>query len=313
MQRYFGPTAVDGTMAVSQVAYAALRKHFAAMLANEEGTIEGSDPEKLHDMRVATRRMRAAYGVFGPWLPDDLRQHGKELKWIGNALGSVRDLDVQIEHQRQWADSLGNTEELEPWLSWLDSERESLRKGLIASLTSTRYKRLVDKLSELLAIEDLVKQEQMIVKIGPLIVSKRWKILKQAVQQLDGNSPDEDFHKARILAKRLRYSIEFVAPVYGPTAREAAMAISKLQDILGLHQDCTVTKEIIREKLAKGWKKLPPSTCFELGRLSCHADAIMLEQRALVVPAFRGIREGVWMQLKALMREKATSRDTEGV
>ncbi len=313
MQRYFGPTAVDGTMAASQVARAALRKHFTAMLANEEGTIEGSDPEKLHDMRVATRRMRAAFGVFGSLLTEETRLHEKDLKWIGSALGGVRDLDVQIEHQRQWAEYLGSLTEVGPWLDWLVADRESQRKKLIASLSSPRYARFVDQFGELLLHEEPTAQEPPIIETAPDIVKKRWRKLRKAVEALDGDSPNEDFHNARILAKRLRYSIEFVAPVYGPVAKEVAAAIAKMQDILGLHQDCTVTKQMIKEKLAKGWKKLPPTTCFELGRLSCHADSIMLEQRAHVAPAFQSIRQGVWPQLKEQMRVRALTNEIDVV
>jgi len=313
MQRYLGPTAIDGTMAVHQVACAVLRKHFAAMLANEEGTIEGSDPEKLHDMRVATRRMRAAFGVFGPWLPDSLSQRAKELKWIGGSLGHVRDLDVQIEHHRQWAEHLGCLADIEPWLGWLIAERDASRMKLVAALSSQRYKRFVEEFAERLLSEDCDKQDEAVIKVAPALVAKRWKKLKKALNPLDGDSPDEAYHEARILAKRFRYSIEFVTPVYGLSAKETATAIARLQDILGLHQDCTVAKQMIREKLAKGWKKLPPTTCFELGRLSCHADAILLEQRALVRPTFLSIRKELWPQLKEQMRVKILTDEIDAV
>src|SRR5207247_8965442 len=74
-----------------------LRAHFAAMLANEEGTRAGEDPEALHDMRVATRRMRAALRVLGPYLQaTDPTKVRRGLRAIAQSLGSVRDMDVLI-------------------------------------------------------------------------------------------------------------------------------------------------------------------------------------------------------------------------
>lgn len=313
MQRFFGPTAIDSTMAAGQVALAVLRKHFAAMLANEEGTMEGSDPEKLHDMRVATRRMRAAFGVFAKWLPSPFASFEKELKWIGGALGEVRDLDVQIQHQRDWAGLLGNESDIEPWFAMLTANRESNRNGLISALQSERYAQFVGEFGEALLHPSPAKNEPNILSVAPALIKKRWKKLKSAIDALDGSSPDQDLHNARILAKRLRYSIEFVAPVYGPAAKETSTAIAGLQDVLGLHQDCTVTKQIVKERLVKGWKKLPPTTCFELGRLVCHADAIKFEQRALVCPTFDAIRQGPWTVLKELLVAPPTSKGPDSV
>jgi CHAD domain-containing protein len=57
-----------------------------------------NDVERLHDMRVATRRLRAALEIFGPCFPR--KQHRKALKRVkalADALGARRDLDVEIE------------------------------------------------------------------------------------------------------------------------------------------------------------------------------------------------------------------------
>ncbi len=65
-----GPTSVDPSMSTGEVAFAVLRWQFAEMRAHEPGTRIGEDPEELHDMRVATRRMRAAMKVFEGALPE---------------------------------------------------------------------------------------------------------------------------------------------------------------------------------------------------------------------------------------------------
>ena len=64
-----GPTEIDATLSCGEVAFAILRRHFAAMVAHEPGVRLGEDPEELHDMRVATRRLRAALKLYSDALP----------------------------------------------------------------------------------------------------------------------------------------------------------------------------------------------------------------------------------------------------
>jgi len=298
MQRYFGSTAIDGTMNASQVALAAIRKHFVAMLDNETGTLEGSDPERLHDMRVATRRMRAAFGVFRPWLSPNVAAFASDLKQVGGALGLVRDFDVQLEHQREWARRLENEQALEPWFALLEASRLENRQRLVAELQSEGYARFVKEFGEALLHAEPVDQAPNILEAAPIFVKKRWKKLKSALASFDSLTTDAEMHEARILAKRLRYSIEFVAPVYGPAAKETSATLAKLQDVLGLHQDCVVAIQTIRESLDKTGGSLPGSTSFELGRLACLADQIRQGQRALVRPTYEAVRRGPWRELK---------------
>ena len=80
---------------MSEAGRKTLRFHFRRMLHHEPGTRLGEDIEALHDMRVATRRMRAAFRVFGEYYdPKAVRPYLKGLKRTGRALGAVRDLDV---------------------------------------------------------------------------------------------------------------------------------------------------------------------------------------------------------------------------
>ena len=65
--------------------------------AKEPGTRLGEDPEELHDMRVATRRLRAALSLFEAVLPVRAQVFREELGWLARLLGTVRDLDVQLE------------------------------------------------------------------------------------------------------------------------------------------------------------------------------------------------------------------------
>jgi transposase-like protein len=118
------------------------RYHYAQMLLHEEGTLLGEDIEELHDMRVATRRMRAAFDVFGgAFEPKALRRHLRGLRRTGRALGRVRDLDVFIEKARRYQANLTEAEQhdLDPLLEAWGQEREDARQEMIAYLQSDRY------------------------------------------------------------------------------------------------------------------------------------------------------------------------------
>ena len=90
-------SAADGSSA--GILRARLREQAEQLLAHDPGTRLGTDPEELHQLRVATRRLRAflraGRDLLDPEASEPLRA---ELRWLGSALGPVRDLDVLIEH-----------------------------------------------------------------------------------------------------------------------------------------------------------------------------------------------------------------------
>ena len=101
-----GPTEVTPTSSAGRPRLRRLRRNLAVLLAREPGTRLGEDIEELHDMRVATRRLRAAIDFFGEVLPVRARTLRAELSWLADVLGGVRDLDVQIERlddMERWA------------------------------------------------------------------------------------------------------------------------------------------------------------------------------------------------------------------
>ena len=74
-----------------------LRRQLGVLREKEPGTRLGEDIEELHDMRVATRRLRAALALFSTVLPVRAQTFREELGWLGRVLGAVRDLDVQLD------------------------------------------------------------------------------------------------------------------------------------------------------------------------------------------------------------------------
>jgi inorganic triphosphatase YgiF len=92
----FAPTVVDASMTVAEVAVANLRRYLSDWHLHEPGARLGDDPEELHDLRVAGRRMDAVLRLFSPYLPAPLLRIRPTLKTVLRALGSARDLDVAL-------------------------------------------------------------------------------------------------------------------------------------------------------------------------------------------------------------------------
>ncbi len=101
----FGDTRIDAEAPIGRVGLAVLRHYFAVMLAKEPGTRLGDDNEELHDMRVASRRLRAALSLFADVLPPSAARLREDLRWVGHSLGVVRDLDVQLEQLDGWLEA----------------------------------------------------------------------------------------------------------------------------------------------------------------------------------------------------------------
>ncbi|MFM8319940.1 MAG: CHAD domain-containing protein [Chloroflexota bacterium] len=94
---------LDADEPLAEAARKVMRFHFARMLAYEDGARLGEDIEALHDMRVATRRLRAAFDVFADaFEPGVLKPYLKGLRQAGRALGKVRDLDVFMEKAQHY-------------------------------------------------------------------------------------------------------------------------------------------------------------------------------------------------------------------
>ena len=92
-----GPTEVSASSTMGEIAFAVAAAPARRVRDKEPGTRLGEDPEELHDMRVATRRLRAALSLFEGVLPVRAQVSGRSSGGWPGLLGAVRDLDVQLE------------------------------------------------------------------------------------------------------------------------------------------------------------------------------------------------------------------------
>ncbi len=143
-----------------EVLLAAIAEQYGKLLAHDPGTRLGTDPEDLHQMRVATRRARAFLRGARPLLDEEWTKALRdELGWLGSELGAARDLDVLLEHVREEVEGLGaDGKPLAPLLEALEKEREAARAAAVAALSDPRYFALLDRLegADPVAVEDAV-------------------------------------------------------------------------------------------------------------------------------------------------------------
>jgi CHAD domain-containing protein len=262
---------------------AAIRAQADELVAREPGTRLGADPEELHKMRVATRRIRSLLRSTRGLVVDREKAERlrSELKWLASLLGEVRDRDVLIAYL---LDELRSLDEA-PFgavLEVLDGEREAALEELRTGLDSSRYRQLV---------EDLEHPPRL--RAGKSLADAAttdFKRLRKTMNAVGEEPTDDELHEARIKTKRARYAAE-AAGTGGSFVKRA----KELQDVLGEHQDAVVAEERIRQLL----KEVRGSgrTAFAAGRL--------VERQAVRREAAREAWRPAWRKLEKAGRRVA--------
>ena len=263
--------------AMSEAGRKAMYTHFLKMLANEAGTRLGEDIEALHDMRVSTRRMRAAYRIFADYYATKtIAPFNKGLRRTGAMLGAVRDLDVLLEKAEAWQTmppidpanaSLPVSENgdqpvqggrsLEPLLADWRTRRELARRQMLAYLDSPAYRRLVADFQAFLTtpgagalpIAAGVPMPYQVRHVAPRLIFTRYEAVR-AYEPILVGAPLTTYHALRIDFKRLRYELEFFREVLGPETPDLIKTTVAVQDLLGALQDAYVAEGLIGEFLA---------------------------------------------------------------
>ena len=224
---------------------ALMREHCDLIRAKEPGTRLGSDPEELHQMRAAVRRLRAILGavrdMFDPKWVAGLRS---ELDWLSTVLGDLRDLDVLREYLGTELASLEPAAQVvgADLMNLVDDQRARARAAILAALDGGRYEKLLSRLGH------AVRRPKMIAADLSLstVAADQFKKLRKAVKALPKKPSDADLHAVRIKVKRARYAAELAQPIMGRPAERFVARTKKLQDILGEYQDAVVAEERLR-------------------------------------------------------------------
>ena len=238
------------------------------MLQHEAGSIDGSDIEELHDMRVAVRRMRAAVRLFRPYLP---KKHAaylrKDLRRLGRALGPARDCDVMLANLEAYRAELPapTQDTFAPLVRRWQKQRERARNAMVRYLAGKRYCLLKQRIGPLLELvgppvaasgtlngQAAAPQEPLVATVTPRLIATRYEKLLAYGPSLHGASI-ETLHTLRIDCKRLRYALEFLRETLSPQAEAAIEDFKHAQDHLGEMNDAYVAGEDLR-KLMEKWQ-----------------------------------------------------------
>jgi CHAD domain-containing protein len=239
----------DATAA--DVVRSAITASVIRILRHDAGVRIGDDPEDVHQARVGTRRLRSDLKTFKSLLhPEWLEATRTELRWLGGALGTVRDADVLLDRLRRQAASLADADAAgaATLVRRVTHQRELGRAELLAAMAGPRYVELLDRLVAGAQAPPLLPEaDQKAATLLPGLVRRPWKKLARAVDALGDPPVDQELHNVRIRAKACRYAVEAVAPVMGKPATAMARAVAEVQGVLGDHQDAVVAEGWLRE------------------------------------------------------------------
>ena len=274
-----------------------LRFHFARMLAREAGTREGSDPEELHAMRVATRRMRAAWRVFGDgFRPGRTRRYRHQLRSVAGRLGAVRDLDVLLEAAERYLADQSATEQraAEPLLNAWRVFREDARVLLLHELDSDDYARFVEDFRVFVVTEGAASQDVTATqahRIRDTAPSRIWSSYEavRAYEPVLRWADVETLHDLRIAAKWLRYTMEFVREALGPETNDLVAKVVALQDHLGLLHDADVGASMARNFLVERAGNLSRVESEAIGRYLVSRERELARLKRTVGTPWRGV------------------------
>ncbi len=230
---------------VAALAAAWLRFHAERLRRHEPGVRAGVDPEAVHDMRVASRRLRAALQIFRPFLPRAAASEaGGRLALVARALGRVRDLDILMERIGRLADELGGAPAARAAiLRRLETRRrralDELRRALHGPAGGTLHRaldRLIRKTRRRAATRLPAESAE---EFAHRLLRRRFFKAADGIRRPPRDLPD--LHALRIQLKKLRYACEFLDGLW-PHARKRAAVFVKFQDGLGALQDARVTE-----------------------------------------------------------------------
>ena len=269
--------------------------HLAKMLVRVPGVIAGVDAEDVHAMRVAGRRMRAAWRVFGDGFERDARRrYLAELRDVGARLGAVRDLDVLIGILATYSQHRSHRQRvgLEPLLVAWRVDREARRVELVEALGSERFAEFIRDYQAFAETPGLAAVA--IPQHAPGLVRNRmpatiWDAY-QAVWAFDGALETADLatlHQLRIVGKWLRYTLEFVREPLEPAATALIGQVVALQDHLGDQHDLHVAGLLAREFAAS--TALSDAQAKSVAKFVDHLDQGVLRLGRTFEPTWRPI------------------------
>lgn len=236
------------------LAYLRLQMH---ALRSLEPAVRADEFDAVHQMRVATRRLRGTLRSFGTVIPRSGTGHAAdELKWLGGVLGAARDGEVLPQHLQATLAQVPVELLIGPVQARVQGHyaplRAAAREEVIEALDSPRYAALLAELDRLTASLPMGPQAGAPAReVLPAAVRRAYrqaaKRMRRARHAPAGPARDIALHEARKSARRARYAAEAASPASGKQARRFAARMKKVQSVLGDHQDTVLARQAARD------------------------------------------------------------------
>lgn len=240
---------LDGATPLERVGRHTVHKHLRALLKAQRDVRERGDPDAIHDMRVAMRRIRTTLQAFegaGVFPEADLKSMHRRLGKEASLLGKVRDADIFLGRIRAWvAQEDQRVDDLAPLRDLLAERRAQGYERLVKWLSRKKHARLLVDI-QVFAQTPFAYQDGCALTrhyAGSVIWARYEAVLRFEALLLDADPPT--LHQVRIACKRLRYALELFAPQLGAGISPLRKALVAAQNELGEIQDVTVALNFV--------------------------------------------------------------------
>jgi CHAD domain-containing protein len=249
-EREVEPAPLDERPRIGDVVQAVLAESADRLVRQDALLRVRADSDSVHDARVAVRRLRSDLRTFGPIVGlARSRALRERLRRLQDGFSAARDADVLLARLGCHLDDLPDADRAaaDDALTPLRDERDA---------AYARMREMLDEPAHAALLRDVVDMAQqppagsaaaeLACDVIPGIVRDAWSALRKRVRRRSRPPADEELHRIRIAAKRVRYAAEALAPVAGRRARSLARAIERLQTILGDQHDAVVACDRMR-------------------------------------------------------------------
>jgi CHAD domain-containing protein len=274
-----------------------MRFHLARMLDREPGVREGENIEDIHKMRVATRRQRAAWRVFGEaYRKGRTKPYRNGLRDVARRLGAVRDLDVQLEGMDDYRADQPVPEQraIEPLIASLRRRRDDAHVLLLRELEAPAYGRFVEDYLDFVRTEGAAAKAFAAAaphRVRETAPSRIWGAYEQvrSYEPMLRWADVPTLHELRIAGKWLRYSLEFVQEPLGDGAGPLIAHVTALQDHLGSMDDASVAASMARTFLVEHATELSSAETAAIGRYLVDREREVARLRRTIGPTWRRV------------------------
>jgi inorganic triphosphatase YgiF len=205
--------------------------------------LEGIDPEGVHQMRVASRRLRALLKTFKEIFGNDVvARFNNELRWLARNLGRARDADVTEQGTRDAEHVAADHYE-----QYLGEETISAYEHLVEILQCERCAALEDEVARFVSAGPTAEMQERVGNLSIRDCAREYvgaalQTLLAHGDSIDAGSPAKRLHKLRLETKRFRYLLDFFSAVQPEKWAKTTEAVKQLQDVLGEHQDAVTAQ-----------------------------------------------------------------------